>query len=448
MATTQLVTFQQIDANLSLNVANVVVISNTANNCNPISMIAGGQAANNKVWGFRIGSGADLQLLTMDDITLAANGGAGLALDVTRSGNSISNINIGNATVNPNTNFQGTGTVNFTGQAVLNSGFGGSNVSNGTFNSQLTNSSNGTLASVQYVIQNNLGHNAYLGISGGSFAGSEWSSGPTGEQVYIGGSGNIPVVFGSNNTYRGQIDGSGHWTIAAPTSGTALTVTGISGNVAIQASTGSIFQGQPSVCAYYMNSPGAAYGTIQNDSSNTWSLGFTITSPSISQAVGTPVVQWSSVAGVATVKFPGMGTTGIAVNAVIDSGNNNTLLRNSSSIRYKMNVETMWSNVANKIFDMRPVWYRSNPNTTVDSANSSWYGLIAEEVAAIEPRLVSWTRKDPEDPNTEFIPEGVAYDRITVLLIDVIKRQEERIKAQEERIKALEDALSKLNTKG
>lgn len=54
------------------------------------------------------------------------------------------------------------------------------------------------------------------------------TGGPTGGQAVIRvlGSG-IPLLFATNNTYRGQIDGVGQWVIAKPTSGTAITVNGV-----------------------------------------------------------------------------------------------------------------------------------------------------------------------------------------------------------------------------
>jgi hypothetical protein len=76
--------------------------------------------------------------------------------------------------------------------------------------------------------------------------------------------------------------------------------------------------------------------------------------------------------------------------------------------------------------------------------------LIAEEVAEIDPRLVHWkydeyvedkdgTSKPAED--AKLIPNGVQYDRIAVLLLDVIKKQEQRIAK-------LENAIDELKKEG
>jgi hypothetical protein len=165
--------------------------------------------------------------------------------------------------------------------------------------------------------------------------------------------------------------------------------------------------------------------------------------------------------------FPTIGTTAAAANAFLDSGTSpaNSLLRSTSSIRYKTDVETINAQYADNILNLRPVWYRSLAQA--DKKDWSWYGLIAEEVAIVEPRLVHWSY--PEDayqdisievlrertvvddegnetveqytdietekqlkPDAEKIPDGVQYDRLAVLLLDVVKRQQadiEQLKA-------------------
>jgi hypothetical protein len=86
--------------------------------------------------------------------------------------------------------------------------------------------------------------------------------------------------------------------------------------------------------------------------------------------------------------------------------------------------------------------------------------LIAEEVAEVEPRLVHWAYLEdaydvtpahqdetgtpiPEQktlkPDAEMVPDGVQYDRLTVLLLDVVKRQNARIEALEASVLALEN---------
>jgi len=186
--------------------------------------------------------------------------------------------------------------------------------------------------------------------------------------------------------------------------------------------------------------------------------------------------EWSSAknwfAG-ASNQFPNITTTASGANAFLDSADSNRLYRSTSSIVYKRDVENLDHALADNIHQFRPVWYRSN--CAADCQDWSWFGLIAEEVAAIEPRLVHYGYQEdayelvdvtetvelqPDDPRRESgeeteevtkqerrlkddaqqVPNGVAYDRLTVLLLDVVQRQEDRIKDLEARLSALETA--------
>jgi hypothetical protein len=138
-------------------------------------------------------------------------------------------------------------------------------------------------------------------------------------------------------------------------------------------------------------------------------------------------------------------TTGIAANVFIDSGG--FLYRSTSSARFKADIETLEDSYADALLDVRPVWYRSV--APGDTAHPDWgyWGFIAEEVAEIDPRLVFWktheTQKD-EDNNDiqvelkEPLAEGVQYDRFIPHLLNLIKRQGERIEALEAKVAALE----------
>jgi hypothetical protein len=172
------------------------------------------------------------------------------------------------------------------------------------------------------------------------------------------------------------------------------------------------------------------------------------------------------------IHFPGVGTTASAANAFLDNSATpaNQLLRSTSSIRYKTDIETLESERAdNFILNARPVWYRSLAEA--DRKEWGWYGLIAEEVAEVDPRLVHWSYPESEydkfeinvkkervivdehgnettEPYTETIvdrklkedaqlaPDGVQYDRLTVMLLDVVKRQQQEIESLKARLDA------------
>jgi hypothetical protein len=137
-------------------------------------------------------------------------------------------------------------------------------------------------------------------------------------------------------------------------------------------------------------------------------------------------------------------TTGSSANVNVQA--DGLLQRSVSSIKYKTNVETLQDSYADALLDCRPVWYQSK----CASDNRSWgyWGFIAEELAEIDPRLVSWKTVEvaydddgsvvetPCDPE----PEGVQYDRFVPHLLNLIKRQKEQIEAMEARLSALEGA--------
>jgi len=92
----------------------------------------------------------------------------------------------------------------------------------------------------------------------------------------------------------------------------------------------------------------------------------------------------------------------------------------ASSLRYKKDVVSFHGglDIVNRL---RPISYTWKDHDERD------LGLGAEEVAAIEPRLV--TR------NAKGEIQGVKYDRLTAILVNAIKQQEEKIEKQQDQIK-------------
>ena len=125
--------------------------------------------------------------------------------------------------------------------------------------------------------------------------------------------------------------------------------------------------------------------------------------------------------------------------------------RNTSSIRYKENVRdaTVGDHAA---LDLRPVIYDRRPSYRYpvdDEGNRlegpaeqiagarNEFGLIAEEVAAVLPELVTTYQGDID---------GVRYDLLGVALLPVVKSQAAQLAAHEERIAALERAIEGMTT--
>ena len=133
------------------------------------------------------------------------------------------------------------------------------------------------------------------------------------------------------------------------------------------------------------------------------------------------------------------------------------LLRFTSSSKYKTDIETLEDTRADNILNCRPVWYKSTCANDIKTEGATksdwgWYGFIAEEVATVDPRLVSWATKDSvetegsahnksveRDPS-KYTAEGVRYDNFVPLLVNLLKRQKSQIEVLETKVAALEAA--------
>jgi len=126
--------------------------------------------------------------------------------------------------------------------------------------------------------------------------------------------------------------------------------------------------------------------------------------------------------------FPTSGSIAICR---ISSG---TLANCSSSLRYKEDVETLDLGVAAELVErLRPVAFRWIESGMED------IGLIAEEVAALEPRLVTH--------NADGSIEGVKYRNLTALLAAAIQQQSREIESLREAEAALRARLVTLEAR-
>jgi hypothetical protein len=111
--------------------------------------------------------------------------------------------------------------------------------------------------------------------------------------------------------------------------------------------------------------------------------------------------------------FPNIGTTASAANAFLDSGSSpaNQLLRSTSSLRYKTDVEVVtYSEALAVVGRLDPIKYRSLAKA--DDKARQFFGLGAETVADADARLVNYR---------DGLPDGVQYDRVGVLLIPIVQ---------------------------
>ncbi len=121
-----------------------------------------------------------------------------------------------------------------------------------------------------------------------------------------------------------------------------------------------------------------------------------------------------NVSGIITVTSLGnVGSTALCRNA------SNQISLCSSSIRYKSNING-FSPGLNLVKRLRPVSFNWKADNRED------FGLVAEEVADVEPLLVTRNEKGEV--------EGVKYDRVGIVLINAVKEQQAQIDLQQKLI--------------
>jgi Chaperone of endosialidase len=108
------------------------------------------------------------------------------------------------------------------------------------------------------------------------------------------------------------------------------------------------------------------------------------------------------------------------------------LTANASSRRFKHDIKPM-DNASEAILALKPVSFRYNN----DSTDTPWFGLIAEDVAEINPDLIA---RDKEGK-----PFGVRYDQVNVMLLNEFLKARRQIDVQQKQIDALTAAVQKVS---
>jgi len=113
----------------------------------------------------------------------------------------------------------------------------------------------------------------------------------------------------------------------------------------------------------------------------------------------------------------------------------------SSSRRFKDDINDM-GDASGDLMKLRPVTFRYK-QAQEDGSHPLQYGLVAEEVAAVNPGLVQ-VDKDGQ-------PQTVLYHVLPALLLNEVQKehqkiedQQQLIQAQQEQLKAQEERLRKL----
>ncbi len=125
---------------------------------------------------------------------------------------------------------------------------------------------------------------------------------------------------------------------------------------------------------------------------------------------------------------PGIYPTTASVANLYTSGNGDYIYRVTSLRVVKHDIQTIDANTANHVLGgLNPVWYRSR----IDKDQRQWPGFVAEEVAAVDPRLAMF---DADGVTLQ----SVAYDRVASYLVVGWQQHDAIIQSLAVRIAALE----------
>ena len=329
-----------------------------------------------------------------------------------------------------------------------NSFFGyGTGVSNTSGN---TNSFFGYLAGSANTTASN---NAFFGANAGT-------ANTTGVDNSFFGSGagennsTIATDSGNNNTFIGRDSGNGNtigirntaigaYSFVLNQTGNANTIVGRSAGYNAVGNDNSffgVFSGSETTTGIRNTFYGRNSGNANVTGSNNTALGYNsdvgATNLTYATAIGSDAIvsasntiQLGRTNGSDKIVVPGLGSAGATSLCRNASSQISTC---SSSVRYKDNIDS-FSPGFELIRRLRPVSFNWKDGGMLD------LGLVAEEVAAVEPLLTT--------TNANGQVEGVKYDRVGVVLINVVKEQQveiERLKRQVEQLNELKAAVCEL----
>jgi uncharacterized coiled-coil protein SlyX len=103
----------------------------------------------------------------------------------------------------------------------------------------------------------------------------------------------------------------------------------------------------------------------------------------------------------------------------------------ASSRRFKHDIKSM-ERSSEVIYQLNPVSFRYNPE--IESAGPPGFGLIAEEVAEVNPALVL--------SDKEGKPYTVRYDAVNAMLLNEFLKEHKQVKAQETTIAKLKSTVT------
>jgi hypothetical protein len=126
----------------------------------------------------------------------------------------------------------------------------------------------------------------------------------------------------------------------------------------------------------------------------------------------------------------GINTTGVSGLAVVVDANGQLGITLSSA-RYKEGVAPMGAS-SEAVLQLRPVTFAYKE----DAGRTKRYGLIAEEVAAVYPELVTHTAAGEV--------QAVKYQELIPLLLNELQRQRQSLQRQEQALQSQQQELAEL----
>ena len=132
--------------------------------------------------------------------------------------------------------------------------------------------------------------------------------------------------------------------------------------------------------------------------------------------VGTDEVGHTYISNInSTVQPPGGNVEYVTIN--LDT---KLLGHSSSSRRYKEDIQPM-TNASEALYQLKPVAYRYKKE--IDPKQAAAFGLIAEEVAEVNPDLVA--------RNSKGQPESVHYDQVNAMLLNEFLKEHRKVQELE-----------------
>src|SRR5262249_43298940 len=104
----------------------------------------------------------------------------------------------------------------------------------------------------------------------------------------------------------------------------------------------------------------------------------------------------------------------------------------SSSRRYKADIKPI-DKASEELYRLKPVSYRYRKE--IDKSQSRAFGLIAEEVAQVNPGLVAH--------NAQGQPESVHYEMVNAMLLNEFLKEHRKVEQMQKQINALTAAVQK-----